>query len=86
MSGPCVCAFDKGDEELRRPNVRGIMMAKKKQIESLSPADLGVSMEDGGVNIESIGYPPEKPAGQTFQGAASASEVVIKLREEANII
>ena len=86
VNGPCVFAFDKGDEELRRPNVRGIMMAKKKPIESLSPADLGVSMEDGGVNVESVGYPPEKPAGQTFQGAASASEVVTKLREEANVI
>ncbi|DAC68396.1 MAG TPA: electron transfer flavoprotein beta subunit/FixA family protein, partial [Candidatus Poseidoniales archaeon] len=29
VNGPCVFAFDKGDEELRRPNVRGIMMAKK---------------------------------------------------------
>ena len=61
-------------------------MAKKKPIETLSPADLGISMESGGVNVESVGYPSEKPAGQTFQGAASASEVVTKLREEANVI
>ena len=44
VSAPCVFAFDKGSEELRRPNVRGIMMAKKKAIETFSPEDLGLSL------------------------------------------
>jgi len=86
VKSPCVFAFDKGDSELRRPNVRGIMMAKKKPIEKISLGDLGVEQADGDVAVTSVEYPPEKPPGQTFQGADSASEVAIKLREEANVI
>ena len=44
VSAPCVIAFDKMGTELRRPNVKGIMMAKKKTIEALSVNDLGVDL------------------------------------------
>ena len=83
---PCVFAFDKGDVELRRPNVRGIMMAKKKPIEKISLADLGVDNTGEGVSTTSVDYPPEKPEGQRFEGADAAAEVAVKLREEANVI
>ena len=83
---PCVFAFDKGDVELRRPNVRGIMMAKKKPIERMTLADLGVDNTDEGVSTTSVDYPPEKPEGQRFEGPDSAAEVATKLREEANVI
>ena len=86
VSAPCVFTFDKGLTELRRPNVRGIMMAKKKPIEKLSASDLGVSIGESGVAIEAHLSPPEKPPGQIFQGAESVPEVVGKLREEANVI
>ena len=65
---PCVFAFDKGDVELRRPNVRGIMMAKKKPIERITLADLGVDNTGEGVSTTSVDYPPEKPEGQRFEG------------------
>ena len=42
VAAPCVIAFDKMGTELRRPNVKGIMMAKKKAVETLSVSDLGV--------------------------------------------
>ena len=86
VSAPCVFAFDKGSEELRRPNVRGIMMAKKKVIETISPGDLGVSMNDSRVTLVSHSPPPEKPPGQKFEGADSVATVVGKLRDEANVI
>ena len=86
VSAPCVFTFDKGLTELRRPNVRGIMMAKKKPIEKLSASDLGVSIGESGVTIENHSSPPEKPPGQIFQGADSVPEVVGKLRDEANVI
>ena len=71
---------------MRRPNVRGIMMAKKKQIETWSVDDLGVNIGANGVNIDSHSPPAEKSPGQKFEGADSVSTVVSKLREEANVI
>ena len=83
---PCVFSFDKGDSELRRPNVRGIMMAKKKQIDSFTPEDLGVDTSNSMVSIDSQSSPPEKQPGQKFIGSESVPEVVIKLRDEAGVI
>ena len=86
VDGLSVFAFDKGSTELRRPNVRGIMMAKKKPVESITPSDLGVSLEASKVKMNSQNPPPEKPAGQKFEGAEYVNEVVLKLRNEANVI
>ncbi|MCH1592209.1 MAG: electron transfer flavoprotein subunit beta/FixA family protein [Candidatus Thalassarchaeaceae archaeon] len=86
VSKPCLFTFDKAATELRRPNVKGIMMAKRKVIETVSPQDLGVEIGDSKVNIESQNSPPEKPPGQKFEGAESVPIVVLKLREEANVI
>ena len=86
VSAPCVFAFDKGITELRRPNVRGIMMAKKKVAETLGPADLGVDISTSSVSIVGHTPPPQKPPGQKFEGADSVAAVVSKLRDEANVI
>ena len=86
VHSPCLFAFDKGTSELRRPNVRGIMMAKKKQIEVLSPSDLEVEIGDSPVKLRGHSSPPQKAPGQKFEGADSVAEVVAKLREEANVI
>jgi electron transfer flavoprotein beta subunit len=86
VSSPCVITFDKGTKELRRPNVRGIMMAKKKEILVLTPSDLGVQIGVSQVTVESHSSPPEKPPGQKFEGAGSVPIVVGKLRDEAKVI
>ena len=86
VGGPCVFTFDKGDSELRRPNVRGIMMAKKKPIDRRAPAELGVSDSNSMIIIKGHSSPPEKQPGQKFVGSESVPEVVDKLREEANVI
>ena len=86
VSAPCVFAFDKGVTEMRRPNVRGIMMAKKKPIETWSVDELGVDIGATGVSVDSHSPPAEKPPGQKFEGAESVSTVVSKLRDEANVI
>ena len=86
VSKPCLFTFDKGTEELRRPNVRGIMMAKKKEVETLTPSDLDVELFESTVKFDSQVSPPEKPPGQKFEGAESVTSVVQKLREEANVI
>jgi len=86
VSAPCVFAFDKGTTELRRPNVRGIMMAKKKVAEALEASDFGVDTSTSSVSVGSHSPPPEKPPGQRFEGADSVAVVVSKLRDEANVI
>ena len=86
VSRPCLFAFDKAPTELRRPNVKGIMMAKRKVIETVSTDDLGINLVESQVNIVSHDSPPEKPPGQKFEGADSVRTVVLKLREEANVI
>ncbi|MGY8702841.1 MAG: electron transfer flavoprotein subunit beta, partial [Candidatus Poseidoniales archaeon] len=86
MSVPCVFAFDKGLSELRRPNVRGIMMAKKKDITKLDAGELGVTVSESEVKLISHASPPEKAPGQKFEGASSIPTVVTKLRDEANVI
>ena len=86
VSRPCLFTFDKGTTELRRPNVRGIMMAKKKQIETVTPEDLGVAIGTSSVSLQSHFPPPAKPPGQKFEGADSVPTVVARLRDEANVI
>tara|TARA_B110000438_G_scaffold301110_1_gene355158 strand:+ start:1786 stop:2538 length:753 start_codon:yes stop_codon:yes gene_type:complete len=86
VAAPCVIAFDKMSTELRRPNVKGIMMAKKKAIETMSIGDLGVSIGSASVSLDKQSPPAEKPAGQKFEGAESVSTVVGKLRNEAKVI
>ncbi len=86
ISAPCVLAFDKTQTDLRRPNVKGIMMAKRKKIESVTAEDLGVDIGSSQVTIGAHASPAEKPAGQKFEGAESVPEVVTKLREEAKVL
>ncbi|MEE2747095.1 MAG: electron transfer flavoprotein subunit beta/FixA family protein [Candidatus Thermoplasmatota archaeon] len=86
VAAPCVIAFDKMGTELRRPNVKGIMMAKKKAVETLSVSDLGVDLGSSSVTLENQSPPAEKPAGQKFEGAENVSVVVGKLRDEAKVI
>ena len=78
---PILLTFTKTETELRRPNVRGIMMAKKAQIEIVS-ADIG----DAQVQVVSHNPPAEKPEGKKFEGADSVPEVVGLLRDEAKVI
>jgi electron transfer flavoprotein alpha/beta subunit len=84
--GTSVFAFDKGTVELRRPNVRGIMMAKKKIIESITSSDLNVDLNGSNIHLDSQTPPPEKAEGQKFEGPEHVTTVVSKLRNEANVI
>jgi electron transfer flavoprotein beta subunit len=86
VSSPCVVAFDKTKSELRRPNVKGIMMAKKKPVESMDSASLGIDVSGSSAQISSQSPPAEKAPGQMFEGSDSVSEVVQKLRNEAKVL
>ena len=78
---PAVISCDKGNIKVRKPNVRGIMQAKKAQVDVKS-----VSAPASSINVISHSLPPSKPAGKTYEGGESAAEVAQLLRDEANVI
>jgi electron transfer flavoprotein beta subunit len=78
---PAVISCDKGDFKPRKANVKGIMMAKKAQVELMT-----ATAPSSTVAIENHSMPAAKPAGKTFEGGSSASQVVQLLRDEANVL
>jgi len=81
ISGNVVITCDKGNIKVRKPNVKGIMMAKRAQVNVIS-ANAPVAS----VSIVSQSPPPAKPAGKKYEGGSSAEEVAKLLRDEANVI
>jgi electron transfer flavoprotein beta subunit len=88
---PALLTCQKGLNEPRYAALKGIMAAKKKPVEKIEVASLGVDEAAGGFyNVEKLELPPEKAAGTIIQGeddaAAAAAELVKLLREEAKAI
>lgn len=81
VSLPAVISCDKGFCKPRKPNVKGIMMAKRAQVEVMSS-----DVPSSGVSIISHSPPPKKAPGQTFEGASEVPRVVAALRNDANVI
>jgi electron transfer flavoprotein beta subunit len=79
---PCVLTAQKGLNEPRYPSLKGIMMAKKKPIETVDADDVEPRVETLGFS-----YPPERPAGKIVgEGVEAVPELVRLLREEAKVI
>jgi len=66
----------------RYASLKGIMQAKRKKIDNLDAAGLGVSLEPR-VKLVSIDAPPERQAGITVE---SVDELVDKLQNEAKVL
>jgi electron transfer flavoprotein beta subunit len=81
VSGNAVISCDKGNLKVRKPNVKGIMMAKRAQVNVV-----GGEAPASSVTIVSQTPPPAKPAGKKYEGGSSAEEVARLLRDEANVI
>jgi electron transfer flavoprotein beta subunit len=81
VSLPAVISCDKGFCKPRRANVKGIMIAKRSQVEILS-----VEIPPSSINIVSHTPPPEKAPGQKFEGAENVPAVVLALRNDAKVI
>jgi electron transfer flavoprotein beta subunit len=88
---PALITAQKGLNEPRYAALKGIMAAKRKPIEKIAVADLGV---DEGADpfyvVRSLELPPPKEAGTIVQGEddpqAAAAELVRLLHEEAKAI
>lgn len=81
VPGNAVISCDKGSLKVRKPNVKGIMMAKRAQVNLMS-----VSAPSSTIQIVNQTPPPAKPEGKKYSGGGSAEEVAKLLRDEANVI
>lgn len=79
---PAVITAEKGLNEPRYPSLKGMMMAKRKEIEQKD-----VNFDEPGLEITKIEYPPERAPGKIVgEGAEAVPELVRLLKEEAKII
>jgi electron transfer flavoprotein beta subunit len=88
---PALLTCQKGLNEPRYAALKGIMAAKKKPVDKIEVASLGI--EEGAdpfYAVEALELPPAKAAGTIIQGeddaAAAAAELVKLLRDEAKAI
>jgi len=90
---PAVVTVDVTINEPRLPQMRGIMMAKKKSIDVMDLAALGVSPDEvGGATPQSeiveFIEPEKRKSGQKFEGDAAeiTAQVVALLANEAKVL
>lgn len=82
FSLPAVVTIDEGIARPRYPSLKGIMAAKKKQLET-KPAQLGTLR----VAVKSMELPPDRPPGRIIgEGAAAVPELVKLLQTEAKVL
>ncbi len=79
---PAIVTTDLRLNEPRYASLPNIMKAKKKPIDTLSPADLGVEISSN-IKTLSVAPPAERSAGVKVE---SVAELVEKLRNEAKVI
>lgn len=87
---PVLVTAQQGLNEPRYPSLPGIMKAKKKKVERVSFADLGLDLKEIGEKTEILDYylPPQKTAGKILEGELSqqVTELVEALRFEEKVI
>ena len=88
---PAVLTCEKGLNEPRLAGLKGIMQAKKKPLETRTPADLGVDaarLEQPRLVWDAIEPPPARQAGKLIDGspAEAAEKLARLLRDEAKVI
>jgi len=87
---PVLLTAQQGLNEPRYPSLPGIMKAKKKPIEHITAADLGLNVEEICSKTEVVDQylPPQKVAGKVLEGEIpnQVSELVELLRNEAKVV
>lgn len=79
---PCVLTADLRLNEARYATLPNIMKAKKKPLETLQPADLGVTIANRLQTVE-VTSPPQRGGGKRV---ADVAELVQLLKEEAKVL
>lgn len=90
---PAVIEVQAGINHPRYASLKGIMKAKRKPIEHLSPADLGLDASDVGaagakVEILDVAFPSSGEGAEMIEGDAAtmAKNLVEKLQREARVL
>ncbi|MCK4263647.1 MAG: electron transfer flavoprotein subunit beta, partial [Candidatus Aminicenantes bacterium] len=87
---PAVISAQKGLNEPRYETLKGIMMAKRKQIPVLSLEDLGLNTEDlvSQLELTRMESPPTREAGKIIEDEPkeAAKKLVEFLHKEAKVI
>ena len=85
---PAVIAAQKGLNEPRYANLKGIMAAKKKPIEILTAEELGLQEPSSKVEVLEVSLPSQERKNRMIEGTAAeqAAELVRILSEEEKII
>lgn len=79
---PVILTTQRGLNEPRYASLKGIMAAKKIQIE-----EKNISLTDNKIEIVEINNPPQKPEGKIVgEGAEAVPELIRLLKEEAKVI
>lgn len=79
---PCIVTAQRGLNEPRYASLKGIMAAKKVQIEEKNP-----DVPPDKIEVVEINYPPKKPEGKIVgEGPDAVPELVRLLKEEAKVI
>ncbi|MEE8134611.1 MAG: electron transfer flavoprotein subunit beta/FixA family protein, partial [Gemmatimonadales bacterium] len=82
FSLPAVVTAEKGLNEPRYPALRGIMMAKKKPLETKD-----VAIPEGGLEVVELALPPERQEGRIVgEGADAVPALIDALRNEAKVL
>lgn len=82
FSLPAVLTAEKGLNEPRYPALRGIMMAKKKPLETKD-----VDLTGSGVEIKALAYPPERKEGRIVgEGPDAVPALIDALKNEAKVL
>ena len=79
---PCIITTDLRLNEPRYASLPGIMKAKKKPLDFMAFADLGIDHKPQ-VRVKKLSYPPSRKSGQRV---SSVEELVNKLKNEAKVI
>jgi electron transfer flavoprotein beta subunit len=90
---PALLTIQSGINQIRYATIKGIMMAKKKEIKALSLTDLGLAeadLNDGetGLSFHKIYVPEKTKQTQIFEGDPKevAQKLAEKLKNEAKVI
>ena len=82
---PAVVSVTAGVVEPRYPTFKGIMEAKKKEVETLTLADLGADAEVD-QKVVSISEAPERSSGRKIEDEGEAHLEIVKLLEQKKVI
>jgi len=88
---PAVVSVTAGVVEPRYPSFRGIMGAKRKPVDVMGLADLGIASDQvgwagGGQQIVKVMDAPERAAGEVVVDEGNANERIVDFLEEVKVI